>query len=157
MVVCQNILRCSFSPEKIFCCHLHLIASIKWFFLNPLSTNFTKWSNILKQFLGKLQTDCLSVFDRLVGFALKALNACVCWLKYHTHNVYIKFQPFIPWVICLYYVHCISKIRIVNAKYDNANYEYSKYQILQKYNNSKKTELLNLLDTNCAVTSSRSI
>ena len=45
----------------------------------------------------------------------------------------------------------------MNAKYDNANYEYSKCQILQKYNNSKKTELLNLLDTNFAATSFRSI
>ena len=43
------------------------------FFSNfhPLSANFTKWSNPLKQFVGKLATNCLSVFDHFVGLALK--------------------------------------------------------------------------------------
>ena len=41
---------------------------------NPLSANFTKWSNILKQFVGKLPTNCLSVFDHFVGLALKGLR-----------------------------------------------------------------------------------
>ena len=31
-------------------------------FLNPLSANFTKWSNTLKKFIGNLPTNCLSVF-----------------------------------------------------------------------------------------------
>ena len=31
--------------------------------LNPLCANFTKWSNTLKRFVGKLTTNCLSVFD----------------------------------------------------------------------------------------------
>ena len=35
--------------------------------LNPLSANPTKWSNTLKQFVGKLPTNCLSVFDHFVG------------------------------------------------------------------------------------------
>ena len=43
--------------------------------LNPLSANPTKWSNTLKQFVGKLPTNCLSVFDHFVGLALKGLNA----------------------------------------------------------------------------------
>ena len=30
---------------------------------NPLSANLTKWSNTLKQFVGNLPTNCLSVFD----------------------------------------------------------------------------------------------
>ena len=42
--------------------------------LNPLSTNFTKWSNTLKQFVGQLPTKCLSVFDHFVGLALKGLS-----------------------------------------------------------------------------------
>ena len=41
--------------------------------LNPLSANFTKWSNTLKQFVGKLPTNCLSVFDHFVGLGLKGL------------------------------------------------------------------------------------
>ena len=44
------------------------------FFLNPLSANFTKWSNTLKQFVGKLPTNCLSVFDHFGGLARKGLK-----------------------------------------------------------------------------------
>ena len=40
---------------------------------NPSSANFTKCSNTLKQFIGKFQTNCLSVFDHFVGLALKGL------------------------------------------------------------------------------------
>ena len=40
---------------------------------NPLSANFTKWSNTLKQFVGKLLTNFLSVFDHFVGLVLKRL------------------------------------------------------------------------------------
>ena len=35
--------------------------------LNLLSANPTEWSNTLKQFVGKLPTNCLSVFDREIG------------------------------------------------------------------------------------------
>ena len=41
---------------------------------NPLSTNPTKWSNTFKQFVGKLPTNCLSVFDHFVKLALKGLR-----------------------------------------------------------------------------------
>ena len=40
---------------------------------NTLSANFTKWSNTLTQFVGKLPTNCLSVFDHLVGLARRGL------------------------------------------------------------------------------------
>ena len=42
--------------------------------INPLSANPTKWSNTLKQFVGKLPTNCLSVSDHFVGLALKGLS-----------------------------------------------------------------------------------
>ena len=42
--------------------------------MNPLSANPTKWSNILKQFVGNLPTNCLSVFDHFVKLALKGLK-----------------------------------------------------------------------------------
>ena len=42
--------------------------------VNPLNAKFTKWSNILKQFVGKLPTNCLSVFDHFVGLALKGFS-----------------------------------------------------------------------------------
>ena len=40
----------------------------------PFSANFTKWSNTLKQFVGNLPTNYLSVFDHFVRLALKGLN-----------------------------------------------------------------------------------
>ena len=42
--------------------------------LNPLSANFTKWSNTLKQFVGNLPTNCLSVLGHFVGLVLKESN-----------------------------------------------------------------------------------
>ena len=42
--------------------------------LNPLSANFKKWSNTLKQFVGKLPTNRLSVIDHFVGLSLKGLT-----------------------------------------------------------------------------------
>ena len=53
------------------------LAGVFWalfYLFNPLSANFTKWSNILKQFIGKLPTNCLSVFDHFVVLALKRLR-----------------------------------------------------------------------------------
>ena len=41
--------------------------------LNPLSAKFIKWSNTLKQIVGKLPTICLSVFDHFSGLAFKGL------------------------------------------------------------------------------------
>ena len=44
-------------------------------FFNSLNANYTKWSNTLKQFVSKLSTNCLSVFDHFVKLALKGLNS----------------------------------------------------------------------------------
>ena len=41
--------------------------------VNPLSASPTKWSNTLKQFVGNLPTNCLSLFDHFVELALKGL------------------------------------------------------------------------------------
>ena len=41
---------------------------------NPLSANYTKWSNTLKQFVGNLPTNCLVIFDHFVQLALKGLR-----------------------------------------------------------------------------------
>ena len=48
---------------------------------NPLSANPTKWSNTLKQFVGNLPTNCLSVFDHFVGLALKGLRKLFLTIK----------------------------------------------------------------------------
>ena len=42
--------------------------------INPLSANPTKSSNTLKQFVGSVPTNCLSVSDHFVGLALKKLS-----------------------------------------------------------------------------------
>ena len=49
--------------------------SRRWYcaMLTPLSVNPTKWSNPLKQFVGNLPKNCLSVFDHFVKLALKGL------------------------------------------------------------------------------------
>ena len=41
--------------------------------INPLSANPTKWPNTLKQIVGRLPTNCLSVFGHFVNLALKGL------------------------------------------------------------------------------------
>ena len=45
----------------------------KFVSLNPLSAKLKKWPNTLKQFVGNLPTNCLSVFGHFVGMALKGL------------------------------------------------------------------------------------
>ena len=54
--------------------------------VNPLSANPTKWSNTLKQFVGKLATNCLSVFDHFVGLALKGLIIRVHYMLFFINN-----------------------------------------------------------------------
>ena len=44
---------------------------------NPLSANPTKWSNTLKQFVGNLLTNCLSVFDHFMKMAVKGLKLLI--------------------------------------------------------------------------------
>ena len=48
--------------------------------INPLSTNLRKWSNTLKQLVGNLPMNCLSVFDHFVELALKGLKTMLMLL-----------------------------------------------------------------------------
>ena len=43
--------------------------------INHLMANPTKWSNTLKRFVGKLATNCFSVYDYFVGLVFKELTA----------------------------------------------------------------------------------
>ena len=56
--------------------------------IKPLSANPTKWSNTLKQFVGKLPMNCLTVFDHFVELALKGLN--------FSKKIYIRETATIP-------------------------------------------------------------
>ena len=51
---------------------------------NPLSANFTKWSNTLRHFVSKLPTNCLSVFDHFAELALKGLKT------HHICKIFIR-------------------------------------------------------------------
>ena len=63
--------------------------------LNLLSANFTKWSNTLKQFVGNLPTNCLSVFDHFVGLAVKGLTFPVFSNKVDAHQcLYMGCYPY---------------------------------------------------------------
>ena len=42
--------------------------------VNPLKANHTKWPNTLKQFVGNLPTNCLSVLGHSVKLAFKVLS-----------------------------------------------------------------------------------
>ena len=53
-------------------CHLSICRSwLIWFWdiwsINPLNANSRKWSNTLNQFVGKLPTNSLSMFDHFEG------------------------------------------------------------------------------------------
>ena len=54
---------------------------------NSLNPNPTKWSNTLKQFVCKLPTDCLSVFEDFVGLALKGIKG------YYRHLLKMILSP----------------------------------------------------------------
>ena len=54
--------------------------------INLLSANPTKWSNTLKQFVGKLPINCLSVFDHFVELALNRLTKNSNRLENRVHN-----------------------------------------------------------------------
>ena len=71
------------------------------FFLNPLSSNFTKWSNTLKQIVDKLPTNCLSVFDHFVRLALKGLKSWLCLLKCLQAGNALGFLIFCLWLLSL--------------------------------------------------------
>ena len=75
-------------------CFFHLDSMIPynpWFpvssTINPLSANFTKWSNTLKQFVGKLRMNSLSVFDHFVGLALKGLSSQLEGSTFYSRNI----------------------------------------------------------------------
>ena len=65
--------RCILDVSKVLMHEFHY-GYIKDKYINPLSAKFIKWSNTLKQIVGKLPTICLSVFDHFSGLAFKVLN-----------------------------------------------------------------------------------
>ena len=64
----------------------HMRLSSCYIRTNPLSANPTKCSNTLKQFIGKLPTNGLSVFDHFVWLTLKGLTVTLKWLWWKITN-----------------------------------------------------------------------
>ena len=62
--------------------------------INPLSAKLTKWPNTLKQFVGNLPTNCLSVFGHFMGLALKGLTEH-CFPYFMNFDYVPKFLSFI--------------------------------------------------------------
>ena len=58
----------------------NILENMRSIFLNPLSANITKWSNTLKQFVGKLPTNCLSVLAILLT-SIKGLKGFKTFVK----------------------------------------------------------------------------
>ena len=67
---------------------------------NPFGPNFTKWSNTLKQFVGNLPTNCVSVFDCFVGFWLKGLRYSSLFLYVSVIDSFMQFWMLIKCLIC---------------------------------------------------------
>ena len=62
------------------------------YMFNPLSANPIKWSNTLKQFVGNLPTNCLSVFDHFVKLALKRLCRLVTIIQLDFRKISLNNQ-----------------------------------------------------------------
>ena len=78
---------------------------IRFICFNPLSANPTNWSDTLKQFSGKLPTNCLSVFDHFVGLALKGLFKKQ-FLCHSIRPVSIKLISWLSWRVSHYCFVC---------------------------------------------------
>ena len=57
-------------------------------YLNPLSANPIKWPNTFTQFVGKMPTNCLSLFGHFVNLALKGLTLPLVIIVFLVHQPY---------------------------------------------------------------------
>ena len=65
-------------------------------YIKPFSANPTKWSNTLKQFVGSLQTNRLTVIDHFVGLAFKGLNTR---LLPNMHKIRVTCLDLVTWLL----------------------------------------------------------
>ena len=78
------------TPGKSFISIFCFLKNFKFgvlYSFNPLIANPIKWPNTLKQFVGNLPTNCLSVFGHFVNLALKGLM--LLFVKPYIHKSYI--------------------------------------------------------------------
>ena len=119
--------------------------------INPLSANFPKWSNTLKQFIDKLCTNCLSVFDLFVGLALKELKNFVAQdsvLKCNTRlSFYYRYLvEEMAWhKACGFYA--LNTIFLVIWKYSLVEKKSNKWKITKQIRSNKSTSLKKLIES----------
>ena len=111
--------------EKSYC------SNITWLiccYISPLSANPTKWSNTLKQLVGKLRAN-LSVFDHFVKLVLKgSVFFTLCYYCFYLikTNLLVYFHPQPTTKFILYIENiCLCRhiyIYIYNLKYRILNY-----------------------------------
>ena len=99
---------------------------------NPLSTNPTKWSNILKQFVCNLTTNCLSVFNHFMNLTFKGLRDHIFGTVYPTNkeadSLYklIKHDQLVNSSTCyacfIYCLHCNALDDILK---NNSSFEFN--------------------------------
>ena len=77
MLTSEKGASCFVSHARLHFSLLFFVGIIWFIVLNPLSAKITKWSNTLRQFVGNLPTNCLSVFDHFVGLAHKGLTETI--------------------------------------------------------------------------------
>ena len=102
----------------------------KNFFFNPLSADITKWSNTLRQFISKLQVNCLSVLDHFVGLVLKGLISLFYFPDEFFPSVITRKLKVIQWIITRKLKVMDTVINVVpNAaifRYSQFNTEYGR-------------------------------
>ena len=81
-------------PISIYYPSIFLITFHSGMFINSVNANPTKWSNILKQFVGNLPTDCLTAFDHFVILVPKGLEPFTFFIKRFTNPKNIFGRPF---------------------------------------------------------------
>ena len=104
---------------------------MEWYIFNPLSANFTNWSNTLKQFVGNLPMNCLSVFGYFIGLALAGKVS-----KKHVLNLYqfkSALKPvsvaFLSFHSQFYYIFYIFSVLLLLLKYIKLDNSFC-YQVL---------------------------
>ena len=112
--------------------------------INHLRANPTKWSNTLKQFVGKLPTNCLVVFDHFVGLALKGLNDAF-FEPYQISLIKHKNAPSQLFDRVLNTLESAAKAGIAKTESSSCNGEQASHHFIE--NREKSEDLGNALDT----------
>ena len=86
---------------------------------NFLSASPTKWPNTLKQFVGKLPTNRLSVFDHFLGLLLKGLrkSAVACFWNKYNNSMLQSLELFYLWEILFCYNSFTPRSSIFSEKF----------------------------------------